>query len=395
MINTWILARCAKSGAPSGSREGWLVAFPARPRGTGPGRIFSRIAAGIALALVLVVTAACAQPELVSPKLVPGPEAAVWPAPPETARYAFAGVLIGEQNFVPSDEREVDTMTSVFSWIAGLIIGEKSYVELRRPVSGMADDRGRILVVDASQRAVFVFDLPGRRFLKWDEAAPGVGFVAPVAIADDGTGGILVTDAELGEVFRLDGEGHPTQRFGKGALSRPTGIARDPSVGTIYVTDTAAHDLKLFNPQGELIDTLGDRGTEAGLFNTPTHLAFSRDRLYVADTLNFRVQAFDRRGDGTLSFGRLGLYVGDMTRPKGVAVGRDGRVYVVESYYDHLLVFSAEGKLLLPIGGTGKGIGQFYLPAGVWTDREGRVYVADMFNGRVVVFQELTIGMDR
>lgn len=358
-------------------------------------RCLARLVRSFSVALVLLLVAACARPEPVSPSLAPAPGAPVWPAAPEVARYAFAGTLIGEQNFVPEDARETDTMSTVFSWIAGLVIGEPSYAELRRPVSGMTDARGRVFVVDASQRAIFVFDLPGRRLLRWQEAAANQGFVSPVAIADDGAGGVLVTDAELGEVFRLDADGRPQQRFGKGALSRPTGIARDPSTGTIYVTDTAAHDLKLFSAAGDLIDSIGDRGSEAGLFNTPTHLAFAHDRLYVADTLNFRIQAFDRRGDGTLSFGQLGLYVGNLTRPKGVAVGRDGRIYVVESYYDHLLVFSSAGQLLLPIGGTGKGIGQFYLPAGVWTDREGRVYVADMFNGRVVVFQELTFGGDR
>jgi DNA-binding beta-propeller fold protein YncE len=121
---------------------------------------------------------------------------------------------------------------------------------------------------------------------------------------------------------------------------------------------------------------------------------FFGEELLVADTLNFRVQVFDRGRDGRLAFGSIGLFVGDMTRPKGVAVGGDGRIYVVESYYDHLLIFDQDGRLLLPIGGTGSEVGRFYLPSGVWTDDLGRVYVADMFNGRIVVFKELT-GVDR
>ena len=83
-----------------------------------------------------------------------------------------------------------------------------------------------------------------------------------------------------------------------------------------------------------------------------------------------------------------------MTRPKGVAVGGDDRIYVVESYYDHLLVFDRGGRLLLPIGGTGAEVGRFYLPSGVWTDTSGRGYVAAMFHGRLVVFKELT-GVER
>jgi sugar lactone lactonase YvrE len=138
-----------------------------------------------------------------------------------------------------------------------------------------------------------------------------------------------------------------------------------------------------------LIGSLGARGKRQGTFNAPTHLSFHNNELYVSDTLNFRVQIFNRAGDGQLMFGKLGLYVGRLTRPKGVAVGQDGRIYVVESYFDHLLIFSRDGQLLLPIGGTGNGIGEFYLPAGVWVDQKGRVMIADMFNGRIVVLKEL------
>jgi DNA-binding beta-propeller fold protein YncE len=88
-------------------------------------------------------------------------------------------------------------------------------------------------------------------------------------------------------------------------------------------------------------------------------------------------------------FGAPGLYVGNLVRPKGVAVDNEGHVYVIESYFDHLLVFSRSGEYLLPIGGTGQETGRFFLPAGVWVDARNRVFVADMFNGRVMVFQFL------
>jgi len=340
--------------------------------------------------VIVAIMGACAGPERKTPTLEPAIQSVVWPQAPEVARYALAGVLMGERDFIAEGAGSSDAATSALRWIAGLVVGEEKYEELQRPVSGMTDQAGRVYVVDASRKSVVVFDMPGKDFREWRAAATRLAFASPVAIASDGAGGFLVTDSELAEVFRLDPTGKPTGRFGKGIVKRPTGIARDPATGTIYVTDTAEHNIKLFDSGGVLIDVLGGRGKDPGQFNAPTHLAFHGDQLYVADTLNFRVQVFDRKGDGRLSFGRLGLYIGQMTRPKGVAVGRDGRVYVVESYFDHLLVFDPRGDLLLPIGGTGQGVGQFYLPAGAWTDDAGRVYVADMFNGRVVVFKELT-----
>ncbi len=298
--------------------------------------------------------------------------------------------MIGERNFLADGETGESGLETALKWIAGLVIGEPNYVELQRPVSGMSGDDGRILVVDASHKAVMVFDMTGRKLLKWEQAAAGQAFVSPIAVTGDGAGGYLVTDAELGEVFRLDSQGEPAGRFGKGILSRPTGIAQHESGRLVYVADTAAHDIKVFDASGQLIEIIGAQGKGSGTFNTPTLLSVDGDQLYVADTLNFRVQVLDTAGDNRLSFGDVGLFVGNMTRPKGVAVGRDGRIYVVESYFDHLLVYDKAGQLLLGIGGTGQEIGQFYLPSGVWTDDQGRIFVADMFNGRVVVLKELS-----
>ena len=352
---------------------------------------FGRTPISVLTVLVCLAVVSCAlEPPKVTPSLEPAPDANVWPLPPEQARYALAGVLIGERNFLAPGQETATTARSALGWLAGLVIGEPEYVELRRPVSGLTEKSGRVLVVDASHRAVVVFDMAGKSLALWSSIDRGERFRSPVGIAGDGAGGYLVTDSELGEVIRLAADGTPQGRFGGKILSRPTGIARDDMTGFIYVADTARHDIKVFDSNGTLVDILGGKGDTPGSFNAPTHLLFHDGRLYVVDTLNFRVQVFDRDGKGLLSFGALGLFVGNMTRPKGVAVGGDGRIYVVESYYDYLLVFDADGQLLLPIGGTGPDVGKFYLPAGIWTDAQGRVYVADMFNGRVVVFKELT-----
>ncbi|MFQ5566501.1 MAG: 6-bladed beta-propeller [Paracoccaceae bacterium] len=343
-----------------------------------------------AICASLLLAGCAAREGEVAPALAAAPGGPVWPAPPDVARYALAGVLIGEQDFIAPEKRESSGARTAFEWIVGLVVGPRRYKELRRPVAGLVRKDGSVLVVDAGHKGVAVFDMVAKRFEIWDQAAPGAGFASPVAIVEDGGGGYLVTDSELRRVVRLDARGKPAGDFGGGVLTRPTGIARDPLTGTVYVADTGANDVKVFDAAGQLIDTVGGPGREVGRLNTPTHMVFHDDRLYIADTLNFRVQAFNRDGTPVFDFGELGLFVGNMSRPKGVAIGGEGRIYVVESYYDHLLIFDQSGQFLLPIGGTGREIGQFYLPAGVWTDDQRRVYVADMFNGRIIVLAELT-----
>jgi DNA-binding beta-propeller fold protein YncE len=344
-----------------------------------------------ACAAVLVLLAACAPSRAVMRYDPHGNgELRVWPPEPtrEVPRYRYLGELTGEANF--ADPPGTGTgARGLIRWLVGLGEHEPSPTVLQRPQGGAVDGTGRILVTDISRRAVFVFDEAGGRLDVWEEAAPQTRFAAPIGVAIGPAGQVLVTDAELGRVFRLDRDGKPLGSFGAGVLKRPTGIARDPQRNLVFVADTYAHDIKVFDDEGRLVGTLGVRGDGPGEFNFPAHLAFARGVLYVSDILNSRVQGIAAGGDVKLSFGERGLYVGNLVRPKGVATDDEGNVYVVESLYDTLLVFDRDGRLLMSIGGTGKEAGKFFLPAGVWVDSRNRVFVADMFNGRVAVFQFL------
>ncbi len=314
-----------------------------------------------------------------------------WPSKGEAEipRYAYAGELTGEENFRAPQEKKTGS-SAFFQWLIGLFDFEPAPVILQRPQSGVVDENGRIFVTDTSRQVVLVFDPLEGRLIEWESAATATHFVAPAGIALGTAGEVYVADSDLGIVARLNQKGESISVVGRGELRRPVGVAFDAVTQRLYVVDTHDHDIKVFDTNGRLLRTLGQRGEKPGEFNYPTYLALANGRLYITDTMNARVQVIEAEtGEPKQIIGERGMNVGNLVRPKGVAVDKEGNVYIVESYYDHLLVFNNSGQFLMPIGGTGNKIGNFYLPSGVWIDAHNRIFVADMFNGRVALFKFL------
>lgn len=357
------------------------------------------VAAAAALTMALLL-AGCAAAE--KPRFELGLDATaetrrlMWPAARtgEVPRYFYAGELTGDENFVQparATRSALDLLADFFE----IVRGEAPPRRLYRPQAGVVDETGRILVTDLGRSAVYVFDEPSATLTVWEQADGNRGFVAPVGIALGPAGQVFVADAELGLVARLDREGNALSPIGKGQLARPTGLAFDAATGRLFVTDTREHKVKVFDLEGKLLAAWGEFGEGPGQLNFPTHLALAGSRIYVSDTLNARIQTFSTADGRWLGHvGRRGLYIGNLVRPKGVAVDGEGNLYVIESYFDHLLVFNRQGDFLMPIGGVGERAGRFHLPAGVWTDARNRVFIADTLNARVSVFQYLGGGAE-
>lgn len=77
---------------------------------------------------------------------------------------------------------------------------------------------------------------------------------------------------------------------------------------------------------------------------------------------------------------------GPLAIPTDVAVGTQGRIYVVDGGHHRIAVFGPAGQYLFSIGRQGSGKGEFKQPVGIGADEQGRVYVADTGNHRIQIF---------
>jgi DNA-binding beta-propeller fold protein YncE len=132
--------------------------------------------------------------------------------------------------------------------------------------------------------------------------------------------------------------------------------------------------------------------TSPGDFGAPQGAAVDSDgNLYVADTMNDRVEIFDADGTFISTFGKAGDGPGYFARPKGIAVDSDGHIWVADEMQDRLQVFNRDGQLLTYIGqGHGELPGQFKSLIGVAIDKQNYVYTTEQEPGRLQMFRYVT-----
>lgn len=184
-----------------------------------------------------------------------------------------------------------------FRHYLGKIKGE-AYFE--RP-AGVAVDgpSGRIYVADMARNSVFVLDLRGAVLGSFGEKSRGEGeFSKPTSIVFAG-GQLFVLDSYGSRVQVLDGQGNLLRqvRTPNDNHSPPdhTGLAIDSS-GNLYVSDEVGGKVRVYSQEGKLVGAFGRPGSKTGEFSRPLGLwADARERIYVADSNNRRIQVFQLR----------------------------------------------------------------------------------------------------
>ncbi|HHW14164.1 MAG TPA: 6-bladed beta-propeller [Firmicutes bacterium] len=308
----------------------------------------------------------------------------VWPPPPEKARIKYLATLSSS-----------DDVTSGFMvWLRRFVLGRNSAeVQLKLPYGVAVDSKGRLYVTDYGFGTVTVFDQQARKAYYLGRTGTTT-LAGPVGIAIGQDDSIFVSDTKLAKVFKFTPDGRIVYVLGSkpGEFDSPSAVAVDRSRDILYVLDSQLHKiLKYRASDGSPLGTLGERGRDPGQFNFPTNLWVDQKtgQLFVSDTMNFRVQMFDKDGKFIRAFGELGDGPGMMARSRGIALDTEGHVYVVDAAFNNFQIFDQKGQLLLWVGQAGREAGQFNSPAGIFIDGQNRIYVADRLNARVQVFQFL------
>jgi DNA-binding beta-propeller fold protein YncE len=290
-----------------------------------------------------------------------------------------------------ASQRDIRTKRGFWTKLTDVVLGDPEFNDLIRPYSVAVDSKGRMIVTDPGLRGVHIFDLSQRKYKFLDRQEKSKDpMIEPQCVAVDGKDNIYITDSKAGKVFLFEANGKYRGAFGsikgEGFFKRPTGIAIDAVTQNIFVTDTLRDKVFILGQDGKVIKSFGQHGGRDGEFNLPTEIHIKGDLVAVVDSMNFRVELFDRDGNFKSTIGTAGEAGGEIYRPKGIAIDSEEHVYLVEGEAGQVKVFDREGQLLYNFG-NGTGFGQFLLPSGLFIDRSDRVFVVDSYNRRVQVFQ--------
>ncbi len=335
-----------------------------------------------------LVAAALAAAGCATPKPRPIVE---WPPPPDKARIRFISAFRAGE--------DLDQSSS--SLVLRAIVGGGRDVMVQRPMGlAVSADGEKLYIADFGDPRVLVADFKKRSLSVF---APTDVVGTPFGLALDGAGNLYCTDQGGRRVVVLRPDGTLLRAFGKDEeLVRPSGIAVDSRNKRVYVADPARidspdHRVLTYDLEGNLIRVHGEgRGNAPGQFNFPVFVAVDdAGRLFVADSMNFRVQIFEPDGTFVRAFGENGNTPGTFARMKGLAFDGFGNLYVVEGEDAVVQMFNADFQPLMFFGGAVNALEFMSLPVPIAIDpKRNRIYIGNQVNPRINVYDLINTTAD-
>src|ERR1051325_8172756 len=258
------------------------------------------------------------------------------------------------------------------------------------------DSHDNVYVFNRGVHPMMVFDREGNFLRSWGEGryprAHGVHMTPDdtMFLTDDGGHFARKVTLDGKVLLELGVPGSPAPFLSGEPFHRCTHTALSPK-GEIYVSDGYGNAcVHKFSPDGKLLKTWGESGTDPGQFNIVHNIVTDSDGwVYVADRENHRVQVFDGNGKYETQWNNLhrpcalcccgggknpNFIIGELG--PGMPVNRK-----VPNLGPRLSIVDAKGKRIARLGGeNGPGLesGKFLAPHGIALDSRGDIYLGEV-----------------
>lgn len=357
-------------------------------------------------------------------------------------------VNFGAMAFTPSGRLvvadPVNSRVQVFNLVGELLFSFGSSGNVPGKFKGLSsidvDVLGFIYVADSANKRVQIFT-PNGVFMR--------AIVLPAMVADisiDYQGNIYALLPEIGKIEKFSNDGKKIKEITckvntRDEVQKSSRLQVDPW-GNIYLAQAKDERIVKIDQSGNILISFGSEGKGRGQFSGIVGLMTDESgRVYVADSGNVRVQIFkvlsplksvlpkmtavpllldfestidavegindifSLPGKGLFSvadkksrvdvwssvnqtIGSEGAGAGQFSKPTGVYVTLDNRMYISDTGNHRVQIFNSDRTLSYEFGRNGNKPGQFNFPQGIVVNSKGMIYVADTLNHRIQVFNQ-------
>ena len=263
---------------------------------------------------------------------------------------------------------------------------------LNLPVGVAVADDNHVIITEFSGNCIKILDNEGKKVKSLGGDKNSAKFSSPRGVAITSDKLILVSDNHKIQKISIDGNLITSVgEKGSGPLqfNTPASIAISPITGQVYVADHFNHRIQVLNPDLTFSHSFGSKGSANGQFEAPYDVAIdSQGLVFVVDLDNNRIQKFSPNGNFLSQFGIKKFGPGRLSIPYGIAIDTAGTglVYVSEHGNNRISVFTTDGVFVNCFGRKGSNIDQFTCPTGLAFDKDGFLYVCDCSNQRLIIY---------
>jgi len=282
---------------------------------------------------------------------------------------------------------EQETPKGLLGRILGVIVGPEKQFSLNQPTDMVVDQLGRLLIVESEAGYISIYSkVEG----VWINSArihlPEILHPTSITSSPDQ---IFISDLMGGTVHILDYEFNLVGTISYADMVRPGSLFYDGYSKRLFVVDPPAHRVFVFTPEGEYAANIGRSGQSQAHLQSPVAVTVDQanGQIYVLDGMARKVKQYNAEFKYIHSFGEYDQVPGSFAFPKGIALAKDGTLFVGDAAFGNIQLFDPSGALLFYFGETGTGQGQFLLPRNLYIDQEQRLFVADPYNNRVQIFR--------
>ena len=263
-------------------------------------------------------------------------------------------------------------------------------VDVTQPRGIALTPAGNILISEWNGKQIIEMDKLGRRLRALD--IKNLLHPASIVLSDsndifivEGSGvncGIIKCSQHGKPLKAILGDGDAVCQF-----KNPRGVKISPRGNEVFVCDRDNHRIQVYDTDLNFCRCINFQKLDCDLKNKakPNDLTFDEaGNMFVTDYANDCIHHLDPMENYVSSFSRSKDK--QLAGPECLVVDNFGYLYVTESHNHRVSVFKTSGECITAFGSKGRSEGEFNFPMGIAIDKDGALFVCELMNNRIQIF---------